>query len=107
MTRFTCAAIVALTVALALASPAAAQWPRSCTELSDTLETHLGYRVNVGYFEENYGSDPEERACRTYHRQNVQRHVHLGVRHRSGLHAESGALAGHLRGVSATSWRRS
>ena len=71
MTRFTCAAILALTVALALASPAAAQWPRSCTELSDTLETHLGYRVNVGYFEENYGSDPEE-ACRTYHRQNVQ-----------------------------------
>ena len=71
MMRLIGPAIVALTVALALASPAAAEWPRSCVELSDTLETHLGYYVNVEYFQDNYGSEAEA-ACRAYHGENVR-----------------------------------
>ena len=71
MMRFITTATLALALAFVLGSTAAADLPRSCVELSDTLESHLGYRVNVGFFQEHHRSEPED-ACRTYHRDNVR-----------------------------------
>ena len=56
--RYVRAGLLAIAVALALA-PSLAQWPTTCVELNDIVETHLGNDSNVGIYQRVFGTDAE------------------------------------------------
>ena len=64
------AALAALTVATA-ATPVLAQWPTTCVDLNDIVETHLGNHNNVGIYQRVFG-DQAEQACQNDHRDDVR-----------------------------------
>ena len=51
-------------------SSAATEWPTSCIDLNDIVESYLGNRGNVGIYERVFG-DQAEQACRKDHRDDV------------------------------------
>ena len=61
-------AVAAMTLAVGIA---AAQWPTTCVELNDIVESHLGNDGNVGIYQKAFG-DQAEQACRNDHREDVQ-----------------------------------
>ncbi|MCY3895204.1 MAG: hypothetical protein OXG17_01910 [Chloroflexi bacterium] len=64
----------ALAAALGLAftaTPALAQWPTTCVELNDIVESHLGNSHNVGIYQRVFGAQAEQ-ACQSDHRADVQ-----------------------------------
>ena len=63
---------MALAAALALATPAFAQWPTACLSLNDIVEAHLGHDRNVGIYQRVFLGDDAERACRADHRADVR-----------------------------------
>ncbi len=48
-----------------------AQWPTSCVELNDIVETHLGNIDNIGIYQGTFGNGAEQ-ACRNDHRDDVR-----------------------------------
>ena len=54
------------------AAPASAQWPNTCIEMNDALETSLGNFDNVGIYQNTF-DDQAELACRNEHRSNVRK----------------------------------
>ena len=70
--RMTCAAVVlaAATIA-ALSTVVFAQWPTTCVDLNDIVETHLGNDNNVGIYQRVFG-DQAEAACQNDHRDDVR-----------------------------------
>ena len=69
--RYVRAGLVAVAAALALAPSVLAQWPTTCVELNDIVETHLGNDGNVGIYQRVFGADAEE-ACQNDHRDDVR-----------------------------------
>ena len=63
-----CAAVVA---ALALVTPAMAQWPTTCVDLNDIVEAHLGSEGNVGIYQRTFGHQAEQ-SCQNDHRDDVR-----------------------------------
>ena len=60
--------------AILLASSASsvfAQWPTTCVDLNDIVETHLGNHHNVGIYQRVFG-DQAEQACQNDHRDDVR-----------------------------------
>ena len=64
-------ALLGAFTAAALATPVLAQWPTTCVDLNDIVETHLGNHNNVGIYQRVFG-DQAEQACQNDHRQDVQ-----------------------------------
>ncbi len=59
-------------VAVALFVPAvSAQWPTTCVELNDIVESHLGNAGNIGIYQKVFGEQAEQ-ACRNDHRNDVR-----------------------------------
>ena len=67
---FIAAVIAAATIATA-ATPVLAQWPTTCVDLNDIVETHLGNHNNVGIYQRVFG-DQAEQACQNDHRDDVR-----------------------------------
>ena len=65
------AAVVAVAVAAAVATPVFAQWPTTCVDLNDIVEQHLGRTNNVGIYQRVFG-DQAEAACQGDHREDVR-----------------------------------
>ena len=65
------AAVVAVAVAAAVATPVFAQWPTTCVDLNDIVEQHLGRTNNVGIYQRVFG-DQAEAACQSDHREDVR-----------------------------------
>ena len=65
------AAVVAVAVAAAVATPVFAQWPTTCVDLNDIVEQHLGRTNNVGIYQRVFG-DQAEAACQNDHREDVR-----------------------------------
>ena len=65
-------AIVAAALVTALtAVGVSAQWPTSCVELNNVVETHLGNVDNIGIYQRTFGNGAEE-ACRNDHGDDVR-----------------------------------
>ena len=64
-------AVLAAVVAAVGAVPVLAQWPTTCVELNDIVETHLGNDNNVGIYQRVFG-DQAEAACQNDHRDDVR-----------------------------------
>ena len=47
------------------------QWPTTCIDLNDVVETHLGNLGNVGIYQRTFG-DQAEAACQNDHREDVR-----------------------------------
>ncbi len=62
--------IAAAGVAL-LALPAYAQWPATCVDLNDVVETHLGAHGNVGIYQRVFGEQAEQ-GCQNDHGDDVR-----------------------------------
>ncbi len=69
--RYIRAALLALGVGLAMAPQVFAQWPTTCVELNDIVETHLGNDANVGIYQRVFADHAEER-CQSDHRVDVR-----------------------------------
>ena len=70
--RMTCAAVVlAAATIVALSTVVFAQWPTTCVDLNDIVETHLGNDSNVGIYQRVFG-DQAEQACQNDHREDVR-----------------------------------
>ena len=65
------AVAVALVTVATLATPVFAQWPTTCVDLNDIVETHLGNHNNVGIYQRVFG-DQAEQACQNDHRDDVR-----------------------------------
>ena len=70
-TRAVWAVLLGALWAAASVSYVAAQWPRTCVELNDIVEAHLGNDRNVGIYQQVFG-DQAEQACRNDHRDDVR-----------------------------------
>ena len=68
--------VIAVTLGLSmlglLVTVASAQWPVTCVDLNDIVESHLGNYRNVGIYQRVFGSEAEQ-ACRNDHRDDVRR----------------------------------
>ena len=64
-------ASLAVAVAWVMAPPALAQWPTTCVDLNDIVETHLGNDGNVGIYQRVFG-DQAEQECQNDHRDDVR-----------------------------------
>ncbi len=62
--------VAATTIALHV-SPVFAQWPTTCVDLNDIVETHLGNHNNVGIYQRVFGAQAEQ-ACQNDHRDDVR-----------------------------------
>ena len=76
--RFIWAAIVGGILSIAAVATASAhedhstsQWPTTCVDLNDVVETHLGNHGNVGIYQRTFG-DQAEAACQNDHRNDVR-----------------------------------
>ena len=69
--RVLIALLVAVVGAVALATPAYAQWPSTCVDLNDIVEHHLGNAGNVGIYQRTFGGQAED-ACQNDHRDDVR-----------------------------------
>jgi len=65
------AVAVAAVAMFALGAPVLAQWPTTCLDLNDIVETHLGNDSNVAIYQRVFG-DEAEPACRNDHRDDVR-----------------------------------
>ena len=65
------AIVVAIGATCFLVPVALAQWPTTCVELNDIVESHLGNTQNVGIYQKVFG-DQAEQACRNDHREDVR-----------------------------------
>ncbi len=65
------AVFVAAIAAFGLATPALAQWPTTCVDLNDIVETHLGNDGNVGIYQRVFGGQAEQ-GCQNDHRDDVR-----------------------------------
>ena len=61
----------AVAAAWVMAPPALAQWPTTCVDLNDIVETHLGNDGNVGIYQRVFGAEAEQ-GCQTDHREDVR-----------------------------------
>ena len=59
-----------ITIALTIA-PTSAQWPTTCVDMNDALETSLGNFSNVGLYQKTF-DEQAELACRNDHRDDVR-----------------------------------
>ncbi len=69
-TIFAALLVAVATIALH-ASPVFAQWPTTCVDLNDIVETHLGNHHNAGIYQRVFG-DQAEQACQNDHRDDVR-----------------------------------
>ena len=69
--RYVRAILLAFCVALAVTPSALAQWPTTCVELNDIVETHLGNHGNVGIYQRVFGDQAED-GCQQDHRADVR-----------------------------------
>ncbi len=69
--RVLIALLVAVVGAVALATPAYAQWPSTCVDLNDIVEHHLGNAGNVGIYQRVFGGQAEH-PCQNDHRDDVR-----------------------------------
>ena len=69
--RLLIALLVAVVGAVALATPAYAQWPSTCVDLNDIVEHHLGNAGNVGIYQRTFDGQAED-ACQNDHRDDVR-----------------------------------
>ena len=69
--RIALSMVVAAVAAFGLATPALAQWPTTCVDLNDIVETHLGNDGNVGIYQRVFGDQAEE-GCQNDHRDDVR-----------------------------------
>ena len=63
--------LAAVATASAHEDHSSGQWPPTCIDLNDVVETHLGNLGNVGIYQRTFG-DHAEAACRNDHRADVQ-----------------------------------
>ena len=64
------AVFIALIITVIVMPEASAQWPATCVELNDIVESHLGNESNVGIYQTTFG-DEAEAACRSDHEDDV------------------------------------
>ncbi len=70
--RMTCVAVVLAAATIAAFSTVVfAQWPTTCVDLNDIVETHLGNDNNVGIYQRVFGVQAEA-ACQNDHRDDVR-----------------------------------
>ena len=70
-TRLSIALLLAIATTAATFGTAVGQWPTTCVELNDIVETHLGNYQNVGIYQRVFG-DQAELACQADHRDDVR-----------------------------------
>ena len=63
--------IAAIATASAHEDHGTSQWPTTCVDLNDVIETQLGNHGNVGIYQRTFG-DQAEAACQNDHRNDVQ-----------------------------------
>ena len=63
--------ITAVATASAHEDHTSSQWPTTCIDLNDIVETHLGNHGNVGIYQRTFG-DQAEAACQNDHRNDVR-----------------------------------
>ena len=63
--------IAAVATASAHEDHSTSQWPTTCIDLNDIVETHLGNHGNVGIYQRTFG-DQAETACQNDHRNDVR-----------------------------------
>ena len=62
--------LVAVGIATAHEDHTTDEWPTTCVDLNDVVETHLGNHGNVGIYQRTFG-DQAEAACQNDHRNDV------------------------------------
>ena len=63
--------VTAVATASAHEDHSSSQWPTTCIDLNDVVETHLGNLGNVGIYQRTFG-DQAEAACQNDHRNDVR-----------------------------------
>ena len=71
MRRLSAITVLALTALLIAITPTFAQWPTTCIEFNDTVESVYGNYDNLGLYQKTYG-DQAEQACRAEHREEMR-----------------------------------
>lgn len=75
MRRLAAIAILTLTTLLIASTPTFAQWPTTCVEFNDIVESVHGNYDNLGLYQKTYG-DQAEQACRAEHREELRQAFH-------------------------------
>ena len=65
------ASVIAVAIATAHEDHSTDEWPMTCVDLNDVVETHLGNVGNVGIYQRTFG-DQAEAACQNDHRNDVR-----------------------------------
>ena len=71
MRRLAAITVLALAALLLASTPTFAQWPTTCVEFNDIVESVYGNYDNLGLYQKTYG-DQAEQACRAEHRAGVR-----------------------------------